>query len=66
MSLYGLRQSGKNGFGTIDHSLVDIGFIPTRSDPFVYVYRSNGSMVMLVLYVDDVLVVGSNTEILEG
>ena len=29
-SLYGLRQSGKKWFGTIDHLLADIELVPTR------------------------------------
>ena len=64
-SLYGLRQSSQKWFGTIDHSLADIEFVPPRSDPCVYVYRSNDSMVMLLLYADDVLAIGSNTELLQ-
>lgn len=35
-SLYGLRQSGKNWFETIDYSLTNIAFVPTWSDPCVY------------------------------
>ncbi|CAN0501547.1 unnamed protein product, partial [Scytosiphon promiscuus] len=44
-SLLGLRQSGNNWF-TIDHLLADIGFVPNRSDPCVYVYIFEDSKVM--------------------
>ena len=49
----------------INHSLADNGSVPTRSDPCVYVYKSNDSIVMFLLHVDDVLPVGSNTELKE-
>ena len=38
-SLYGIRQSQKTWFGTMDVELANIGFLPIKSDPFVYLVR---------------------------
>ena len=36
-SLYGLAQSPRNWWNTIDPKLIEIGFVPLRSDSFVYI-----------------------------
>ena len=61
-SLYGLAQSPGNWFHTIDPVLVDIGFVPLKSDTWVYVYNCEGVKIILTLYVDDLLLAGNNAE----
>ena len=61
-SLYGLAQSPGNWFHTIDPVLVDIGFVPLKSDTCVYVYNREGVKFILTLYVDDLLLAGNNAE----
>ena len=50
-SLYRLAQSPQNWWKTIDLSLVEIRFIPLRSDTCVYIYNHNNTVVILTLYV---------------
>ena len=52
-SLYGLRQSSKNWFGTMDVELAVIGFHPLKSDPRIYIHENETGFVTLTLYVDD-------------
>ncbi len=40
-SLYGLRQSPRNWFGTIDNHLEEIGFKPLKSYCFKYYGKEN-------------------------
>ena len=54
-SFYGLAQSPGNWFHTIDPVLVDIGFVPLKSDTCEYVYNREGVQIILTLYVDDLL-----------
>ena len=42
-SLYGLARSPGNWFHTIDPVLVEIGFVPLKSDTCVYLYDHDGS-----------------------
>ena len=49
--LYGLAQSPGNWFHIIEPVLVDIGFVPLKSDTCVYVYNREGVKIILTLYV---------------
>ena len=63
-AVYGLRQSPKNSFGTMDLELAAIGFLPLKSDPCVYIYDDKTSVVTLTLYVDDFLSLSANKTLL--
>ena len=59
-SLYGLAQSPRNCFFTIDPVLIAVGFEPLNSDTCVYIYQHNGVIVIFTLYVDGLLLVGAS------
>ena len=63
-SLYGLWQSPKNWFGTMDHHLTQIGCRPLKSDPCIYVFEDDTGFAILTMYVDDVLLQGRNEQLL--
>ena len=50
------------GINTIDPVLVEIGFVPLKSDTCVYVYNRDGVKIILTLYVDDLLLTGNNED----
>ena len=64
-SLYGLAQSPGNWFHTIDPVLISIGFVPLKSDTCIYIYERDGIIIILTLYVDDLLVIGGDTQLIE-
>ena len=49
----------------IDPSLVEIGFIPPKSDACVYIYNHNNTVVILTFCVDDLLIIGANIQVIE-
>ena len=59
-SLYGLKQSPRNWYGTIQHELITEGFKACMCDPCVYVKDDNSSEVFIASYVDDLPVSGSS------
>ena len=63
-SLYGLRQSPENWFGTMDDHLSSTGFRSLKSDPCVYEFEYKTGTAILTLYVDDILLLGNNKELL--
>ena len=65
-SLHGVRQSPKNWFSTMDRHLGKIEFRSLKSDPcvYVYVYKDENSPAILTLYVDDVLLLDVNKQLL--
>ena len=64
-SLYGLRQSPRCWYGTVDEHVVEIGFKSLKSDPCVYIYSEGGAIYVLTIYVDDVLLLGKDRKVLE-
>ena len=64
-SLYGLAQSPVLWYRTIDGVLVVIGFRPTQWDPCVYTHSSGVTLVILMLYVDDILITGKDPTLVE-
>ena len=64
-SLYGLAQSPGNWFHTIDPVIISIGFVPLKSDTCFYIYNHDGVVIILTLYVDDLLVIGGDIELIE-
>ena len=49
----------------MDHHLGKIGFRSLKSDPCVYVYEGENSSAILTLYLDDVLLLGANKQLLD-
>ena len=62
-SLYGLRQSPKNWFGTMDNHLSNMGFRSLKSDPCVFVFKDKTGTAILTLYVEDTLLLGNNKKL---
>ncbi|KAL1955953.1 hypothetical protein VTO42DRAFT_7938 [Malbranchea cinnamomea] len=57
-SLYGLKQSGRLWHQKISRYIVSLGFKPASADPSVFI---NPRGVIIALYVDDILIFGTNT-----
>ena len=64
-SLYGLAQSPGNWLHTIDPVLISIGFVPLKSYTCIYIYDHDGIIIILTLYVDDLLVIGGDIQLIE-
>jgi len=59
-SLYGLKQVPKQWYEKFDNSLVQNGFIVNLSDSCVYSKRIDSNCVLIFLYVDNMLILGTN------
>ncbi|MCH81362.1 copia-type polyprotein, partial [Trifolium medium] len=59
-ALYGLKQAPRAWNKRIDGFLVKQGFSKCKSEYGVYVQKSTSSIILICLYVDDLLVTGSN------
>jgi hypothetical protein len=61
-SLYGLKQSPRAWFDRFRHVLVKIGFAQGHSDHTLFVKRTSGDkVVVLLVYVDDIILTGNDT-----
>jgi hypothetical protein len=60
-ALYGLKQAPRAWNRRIDSFLSDMGFLKCTTEHGVYVKRSSSNdLIILCLYVDDLLITGSN------
>ena len=58
-SLYGLKQAPRQGYEKFDSFMVGHEYKRTVVDQCVYVRKfPNGNFIILLLYVDDMLIVG--------
>ncbi|GJS06726.1 retrotransposon protein, putative, ty1-copia subclass [Tanacetum coccineum] len=65
-SLYGLKQAPKQWNQNFDHAMLDSGFKINECNKCVYVKDKSSGYVILCLYVDDMLIVGSNDKMIKS
>ena len=64
-SLYGLKQAPRQWYKKFDSFMVGHGYTRTNADHCVYVRKfPNGKFVILLLYVDDMLIVGQDAGVI--
>ena len=65
-SLYGLQQAPKQWHEKFDHMMITSGFKINECDKCVYVKETENGYVILCLYVDDMLIVGSDDDMIKS
>ena len=63
-SLYGLKQAPRAWYAKMDRCLLDSGFSRCHSDTNVYTKRVGDHLLLLVLYVDDLILTGSDPSLI--
>jgi hypothetical protein len=64
-SLYGLKQAPKQWHEKFNTTLTSVGFVVNEADKCVYYRHGGGEGVILCLYVDDILIFGTNLKVIE-
>lgn len=64
-SLYGLRQAPCVWFTCFANFVIRLGFWATRSDSSLFVLWHGNDITYLILYVDDIVLTGSSTALLQ-
>jgi hypothetical protein len=63
-SLYGLKQAPQDWYAKMDSFLISTGFSRCHSDPNVYTKKVGIHIIIFVLYVDDLILTGSDSKLL--
>ena len=64
-SIYGLNQASRSWNLCFDEVAKGFGFIKNEKEPCVYKKASGSALMFLVLYVDDILLIGNDIPMLE-
>jgi hypothetical protein len=65
-ALYGLKQAPGAWYNHIDKYFNESGFKRSNNEPTLYVkHQSNVNLLIVALYVDDLILTGSSTEMIE-
>jgi hypothetical protein len=65
-SIYGLKQASRSWNVRFDEVVKGFGFIKNEEEPCVYKRASGSALVFLVLYADDILLIGNDIPMLEA
>jgi hypothetical protein len=63
-SLYGLKQSPRAWYARLHATLLAWNLLQSHSDPNLYYAHIGNDTIALLVYVDDILLTGSNTQLL--
>jgi hypothetical protein len=64
-SLYGLKQTLRAWYAKMDSYLLSQNFVRCKLDTNVYMLRTANSLLLLVLYVDDLLITSFSTSTID-
>lgn len=64
-SLYGLRQAPRQWYSKLVHNLTLLGFTSSNADSSLFIFRKGEHVIFLLVYVDDILVTGSDPLIIQ-
>lgn len=64
-SLYGLKQASRQWFQKFSDALISYGFTTSLNDYSLFTYSNKGQFIALLLYVDDVIITGTSTELIQ-
>lgn len=59
-ALYRLKQAPRAWYSRIDDHLLSLGFVKSLSESTLYVKRNHADILIISLYVDDLLMTGTN------
>ena len=63
--LYGLKQSGRMWYNRLSDYLLNKGYVNNPICPCVFIKKTTSGFVIIVVYVDDVNIIGTDKEIVE-
>ncbi|GKV48448.1 hypothetical protein SLEP1_g55261 [Rubroshorea leprosula] len=65
-SIYGLKQAPRTWFQELKSFLLSHGFQNSRSDTSLFIYRNGSDCLYFLVYVDDIIVTGSNPQLIDS
>ena len=64
-ALYGLKQAPRAWHDRLKGSLLNLGFFMSKSDTSLFLQHIEHDILLVLIYVDDILITGSNSQLVE-
>ncbi|KAI9160317.1 hypothetical protein LWI28_007044 [Acer negundo] len=64
-AIYGLKQAHRAWYNELRQFLVQNGFVNSLSDTSLFIFNANGCVMFLFVYVDDIIVTGSDGNLVD-
>ena len=64
-ALYGLKQALQQWFERLQSTLIQFGFVASKCDPSLLIYKTTSHTVYLLVYVDDIIITGSSDQLIQ-
>jgi histone deacetylase 1/2 len=61
-SLYGLKQAPCAWYARLSSKLQDLGFVPSKADTSLFLFKRPGITIFVLIYVDDIIIASSSDE----
>ena len=61
-AIYGLKQAPRAWYSRLSSKLLDLGFVMSKSDTSLFIYRKGSVEIYMLIYVDDIIVTSSSHE----
>ena len=65
-SIYGLKQASRSWNKCFDKCIKMYGFVKNKEEPCMYKWANGSTVVFLILYVDNILLIGNDIPALQG
>lgn len=63
--LYGLKQAPRAWFDKLKQALLQWGFQSSKSDTSFFFKRNGGKLILIIIYVDDILITGDDSLLIQ-
>ena len=64
-AIYGLKQVPRQWFDGLKSTLLRFGFVGSKSDSPLFIFHQQMHVVYLLVYVDDIILTGSSTSLIQ-
>jgi histone deacetylase 1/2 len=61
-AIYGLKQAPRAWYSRLIGRLQELGFVPSKGDTSLFIYKKGAVCIFLLVYVDDIIVASSSIE----
>ena len=61
-AIYGLKQAPRAWYSKLSSKLIDLGFVTSKSDTSLFIYRKFNVTIYMLIYVDDIIITSSSQD----